>query len=100
MRALIAAAILTVFATAPALGASTIKGDYIGCLTEDTFDEMIRAMNNKDMRQAEALMNRVCFFVQGLEYSVVDRGWTTVRARVYAGGDSVILWLPIEAVAD
>lgn len=48
----------------------------------------------------EYLMNSYkCIHMKGgLEVSVLDRGFTVSKIRVYVGGDAVELWTPNEAV--
>lgn len=90
--------LLTVL-SAPA-GAGTIKGAYAGCLTEDALDEMVTAASNNDTRQISALLNNLCFLIEGREYSIVDRGFIVSQIRVYAGGSSIVLWTPTSALQD
>lgn len=92
MRTVIIAAFAVLLFSSPATAAK-IKGTYVGCITEDALDEWMTAASKKDYRQAEALMGKVCFFVSGLEYSVVEVDWSYTRIRVYVGDDSAVLWV-------
>ena len=77
----------------------TIKADYVGCLSESALDEFIGAAIEKDYRQMQALMEALlCFNLKGREYSTVDIGFATSKIRVYAGSDSVVLYVPTEAI--
>ena len=77
----------------------TIKGDFVGCLSENALDEFIDAAIAKDYRQMQALMrSRLCFNLKGREYSTVDVGFVTSKIRVYAGGGSVVLHVPTKAI--
>lgn len=91
---LLAAAIL--FAVTEA-NAQTIKGEYVGCLTKSALDEFTTAAINKDFRQMEALLGKTCVAIKGREYSIVKSGFIKSQIRVYAGGSSVVLWVPSEA---
>tara|TARA_R110002051_G_scaffold21191_3_gene56562 strand:+ start:5713 stop:6012 length:300 start_codon:yes stop_codon:yes gene_type:complete len=77
--------------------AGIIRGAYVGCLTKQALDEFIGAAVKKDERHMAALMNRQCFAIEGREFSVVKAGFIKSQIRVYAGGDSVLLWVPSEA---
>lgn len=78
--------------------AATLRDGYVGCVDEASFDEITQALVRQDERQFDALIGTSCVPVGGLEFSLVDTGWTTARVRVYVGSDSIILWVPIEAV--
>ena len=75
-----------------------ITGAYIGCVTEDALDAFISAANSEDYRQMQALTGTVCTSIEGLEFSVVDQGWSRSQIRVYANGNSALLWTVSEAV--
>ncbi|MEZ5986559.1 MAG: hypothetical protein R3B94_11475 [Hyphomonas sp.] len=77
--------------------AGVIRGAYVGCLTKQALDEFIGAAVKKDERQMSALLNRQCFAIEGREFSVVKTGFVKSQIRVYAGSDSVLLWVPTEA---
>ena len=50
------------------------------------------------MRQIQALTGTVCIPIEGIEYSIVDRGWMTSQIRVYGNGTSAVLWTVSEAI--
>ena len=74
----------------------TFSANRIGCISEDALEEWGVAAGNNDHRHAEALMGRVCFWVSGRDYAVLERGFMSskVKVRVYVDGDSVVLWVP------
>lgn len=75
-----------------------IKGDYIGCLTEDALKEVVSAAVKKDLRQIQALLDaRLCINMNGLRFSVVDLGFIRTKIRVYTGDGSLVLWTVTEA---
>lgn len=77
-----------------------VKGNYIGCLTEDYLDQMFTALNSKDQNLINSLYNKVCFSVEGREFSVLDRSgflYSISKIRVYVGSDHVDLYVPSEA---
>lgn len=76
----------------------TIRGSYVGCTTENALDEFTMAAVNRDRRQMEALIGVSCLPINGLEYSVVDRGFITSEIRVYVGSDSIRVFTPSEAL--
>ena len=73
--------------------------NYVGCLSEETLDEFITAAVEKDMRHMEALLGVVCLSIKGVDFSIIDRGWLTSKIRVYAGGSSLVLYVPAEVTA-
>ena len=93
------AGICGVLLTVNVLAASgTIKGAYAGCLTENLLDEFIGAAGKKDYRQMRALLGNGCYDIENRKFSTVDVGFLKSKIRVYAGGDSVLLYVPTEAV--
>jgi hypothetical protein len=89
---------LIVLLATSAATAATISGNYVGCLSEEALDEFITSAVNKDYRQAQALFDsHQCFSLQGREFSMVDRGFTQSKIRVYAGEGSIVLWTVTEA---
>jgi hypothetical protein len=96
MRDLIALAFVAAIAT-PAT-ARTIDGAYVGCVSKETLDEFITAAVNNDNRQMQALIGTVCVPINGLEYSIVDRGFLKSQIRVYNGSNSAVVWTVSEAV--
>lgn len=97
MQKVLLVALLCVGILGSEASAKVVKDQYIGCLTEEQLDEMTTAIVRKDQRQMNVLINKVCFFLKGFEFSVVDQGFMTSKIRVYAGEDSVLLWAPTEA---
>ncbi len=74
-----------------------ISGEYAGCLTEEHLDQFISAAVKKDYRLMNSMLGTSCFSINGREYSVLDRGWTKSKVRIYVGSDFVDLWVPAEA---
>lgn len=83
--------------SATTAAAATLESGYAGCVSKDSLDEFTMAVVNKDQRQMNALIGKACIPVGGLEFSVVDRGLLKTQVRVYAGNDSILLWVPSEA---
>lgn len=79
-------------------GAQTIQGAYVGCVSEAALDEFIDAAVANDTRQIQALTGSVCISIEGLQFSVVDRGWSKSQVRVYGNGQSALLWTVSEAI--
>ena len=75
-----------------------ITGAYVGCSTEAALDEFTTAAVNNDLQQIGALTSTVCTSIEGLEYSIVDRGWLTSQIRVYRNGDSFLIWTVSDAL--
>jgi len=96
MRILAAIAVATLIAT-PTL-AKSINGAFVGCVSKAALDEFITAAVNKDNRQMQALIGTVCVPINGMEYSIVDRGFLKSQIRVYNGSNSAVVWTVSEAV--
>lgn len=65
----------------------TIKGNYVGCVSESALDEFIDAAIAKDYRQMQVLMRtRGCANLKGHEYSTVKVGLAKSKIRVHADG--------------
>ncbi|MEM8542167.1 MAG: hypothetical protein AAGF25_14525 [Pseudomonadota bacterium] len=78
--------------------AQTIQGAYVGCVSEAALDQFIDAAVASDTRQIQALTGSACISIEGLQFSVVDRGWRKSQVRVYGNGQSALLWTVSEAV--
>lgn len=78
--------------------AAQIDGNYVGCTTQRALNEVIQASVNRDYRQIEALLGTECININGLEYSIVRRGFVQSQIRVYAGNSSILLWTVSEAL--
>lgn len=76
----------------------TINGPYVGCITESALDEFIGAASNNDQRQMRALLNQLCFNLNGQSYSSIDVGFATSKIRVYTSAGSVVLYTITEAL--
>lgn len=83
---------------ASAASADTISGAYVGCVSKAALSEFTTAAVNGDYQQMQALTGTQCISIEGMEYSVVDRGWSRSQIRVYAIGSSALLWTVSEAV--
>lgn len=78
--------------------ADTIRDAHVGCITRESVDEFVDAAVSNDARQMQALMATQCISIQGLQFSVVDRGWGVSQIRVYNGTQSYLLWTVSEAI--
>ncbi|MDX8348622.1 hypothetical protein SLH49_11565 [Cognatiyoonia sp. IB215446] len=78
--------------------AQTIQGSYVGCVSEAALDEFIDAAVANDTSQIQVLTGSVCISIEGLQFSVVDRGWSKSQVRVYGNGQSALLWTVSEAI--
>ena len=70
--------------------AGKVVGAYVGCITDAALDEFIQAASRKDYRQGEALINKTCFRIEGLECSIVKMGFVRSTIRVYVGKESFV----------
>lgn len=65
----------------------TIKGNYVGCFSENSLDEFIDAAVEKDYRQMKKLMKtQECVNLKGREYATVKVGLVTSKIRIHADG--------------
>lgn len=77
-----------------------IKGACAGCITEDYLDEFIGYAVRKDYDSMNALLGKYCFDIDGLRFSLIKSGFTTVKLRIYVGEKSVVLWTVREAISN
>lgn len=80
------------------VSAQTIQGAHVGCVSEAALDEFVDAAVANDARQIQALTGTVCISIEGLQFSVVDRGWSKSQIRVYENGQTALLWTVSEAI--
>lgn len=76
-------------------------GNYIGCVSESALDQLHLAQARGDMLLMRSLTTEElkCIDVGGLEYSLLERGFSVSKAKFYfEDGSSVVLWVPYEAV--
>ncbi|MCY4304938.1 MAG: hypothetical protein OXC62_09220 [Aestuariivita sp.] len=75
-----------------------IKGAYAGCTTKQLLDEFITAASKNDLRHINALLySSDCINLDGLQFSIVDRGFVKSQIRVYVNNTSLLLWTVTEA---
>ncbi len=82
------------------VNAASLKADYMACVSEDLFDQLMSAITKNDRRAADYLLEHGCIITKaGMPVSVIDTTWTgRAKVRAYAGDDSIILWTVIEAI--
>lgn len=89
-------------AVAASAQAETLKdGGYVGCESEEYLDEFISAAVKKDQQAMQFLMaNYKCVGLSSKfgNVTVLDRGFTVSKIRVYAGSTGVELWTVNEAI--
>ena len=87
MKMRIFAVVLVVSLALPVLAwarSGTIKGNYVGCFSENSLDEFIDAAVEKDDRQIKKLMRtQECVNLKGREYTTVKVGPVTSKIRVH-----------------
>ena len=93
-----ALAVVALVPTTVAAKSGTIRGPYVGCVTDSLLDEFVGAAGEKDYQQMNALLNRICFNIEGRRYSTVDVGFFTSEIRIYTEGGSVVLFTVNEAL--
>ena len=84
----------------PYIQKGVVADKWVGCITEDLLTEFNSAASNKDQLHIAALLASSCMHLQGVSYSVVDGGYSRSRIRVYAGTDSLLVWVPTKAIWD
>lgn len=83
------------------VSASSLKGGYPACLTEDLFDQIVKASVKKDKRGWNYLLKNGCIITKaGIPISVLKTSWGTAKVRAYVGDTSIILWTNIENIED
>ena len=75
-----------------------IEDDYIGCLTDRYFDDHEIAVLTRDWGLRDALMDSVCYDLEGIEYSVVKKSFMSIRIQVTIDGETLRLTTSREAI--
>lgn len=93
---------LCLILTVPGWGRSGVfQKAYTGCVSKDALDEFVGAAIDKDQRQMVTLLiTKLCFNLEGLEYSTVDIGFLTSKVRVYMDSGSILLYVTTSAIRD
>lgn len=81
--------------------AARLKPGFFVCGTEDAFDEINAHVAQNDRRGADYLVKSGACFVSpedGMEISILDRGFAKTKIRLYRGDLSAIAWTYAEAI--
>ncbi len=108
MKREIFAVVLVVSLVLPVLAGArsdTIKGNYVGCFSENSLDEFIDAAVEKNYGHMKKLMRtQECVNLKGREYTTVKVGLVTSKIRVHPVPRSSFsafdfqLYVPTEAI--
>ena len=78
--------------------AETFQG-YSACLTEELYDQMSRALMNKDFRSSTYLLKHGCIITKkGIPITVLKKSWYGglwlggIKVRAYIGDEAIVLW--------
>ena len=90
-------------AAVSAAGAATaqtgvIEDDYVRCLTDRYFEDHEIAVLSRDWGRRDALMDSVCYDLEGIEYSVVKKSFMSIRIQVTLDGQTLRLTTSREAI--
>ena len=77
---------------------SVIEDDYVGCLTDRYFEDHEIAVLSRDWGRRDALMDPVCYDLEGIEYSVVKKSFMSIRIQVTLDGQTLRLTTSREAI--
>lgn len=84
MKKLLIIALLTISAFS-----ATTKGGYGACISEAYYDEWV----GSDRQGKLFLLNKTCFVLKaGFSYTMLDRGWSRSKIRLFIGDGGIILW--------
>ncbi|MGF7178191.1 hypothetical protein [Azospirillum doebereinerae] len=97
MLAITAFASLMGIASASHAQTGTVRGNYVGCITEEALDQATQAAVKKDERLFNSLMGKQCIPISGQQFSILDRGFIRSKIRVYVGNNHIDLYTPSEA---
>lgn len=78
----------------------TLESGYLFCTDANSWDLINEALHNKDNRLVSQLGNagKCGVLKEGLEYSVLNRTWTTANVRVWMNNQSFDIFTNIEAI--
>lgn len=74
---------------------------YFACISEELYDEAMKAAIRRDLIALADAMKRGCVIPKaGTHVLLLETGWGfgPVKVRVYAKGGSVVLWTTIKAL--
>jgi hypothetical protein len=80
--------------------ATSLKGGYVACISEDLFDQATKALVNKDERAFKYLQKNGCVVAKaGIPVSVLETIWPgTVKVRAYIGDSAIVLFTNSENI--
>ena len=80
--------------------AETTNEGYYACKTEGQLSELFQYLASKDTNGFQHLVTaQKCTLIPpGLRISVIDRGFTKSKIRIYVGENSLVLWAPSEII--
>jgi hypothetical protein len=75
---------------------ATLSKEPFGCITKELLVEAFAAAQKNDNQRFEWTLNNGCTWLkQDLNFSVLERGWTFSKIRVYVNKkDSLIMHIP------
>ena len=91
------AMLASTLASSAAAQSGVITEPYIGCLTEQSLDQLFSAINSNDARLRDSLMGVVCVPIQGYPFSMLDSGFLVSQIRIYVNDTHIDLFVPAEA---
>jgi hypothetical protein len=98
LRIVVAAGLACV---AGAANGETLAGGHFACLSEELYDQMVNAVVKKDKPAIEWLQKNGCLIPKaGIQVSVLEQSWGTVKVRAYVGDQAVELWTAMENIVD
>ena len=75
-----------------------IDDDYVGCLTDNYFEDYDIAVVSQDWRRRDELMDSVCYEIEDLEYNLIKKSFMSARIRVTIDGESLRLTTSPKAI--
>lgn len=86
----------------PPKPAETLQGGYFACVSDSAMDTLVNAQVNSDQRMINHIVaTSQCFILRdGLDYSVVDSGFTRATVRVWFEDSYYDLVVPVEATLE
>lgn len=78
----------------------TLESGYLFCTDANSWDLLNEAKNNQDNRLVSQLgaTGKCGVLKEGLEYSVLNRTWTTANVRVWLNDQHFDIYTNIEAI--
>ena len=90
--------IVVLAAATAAAQSGVVKGDHVGCLTGEMYDDYEYARDSGDWQKTDEMIDSLCFGIEGREFTVIKKSFATVKIEVMTADGAVTLWTGKDAI--